>query len=219
MAILFAQYWDVVENKEKEYEDFILKTYIPAHNKAGLRLAGAFYVVVGAGPRIVSVSTAEDPVKFQKGITSEKYEALQEALFPLVRNYSCKLYKSCGRIRVEKYDMQFGVWKFNQFFNVIPGMEKDYGRFLEDEFIPTMERLGIKITNIWKTIIGSSPFNLVEGTSPKIEEIARTIAEDEYRTLTRTLKSRYVHDYQSKILAPTRRLELPYFMKNLTAGF
>jgi len=82
-----------------------------------------------------------------------------------------------------------------------------------------MERLGIKVTNIWRTIIGSSPFNLVEGTSPKIEEIARVIAEEEYRTLTRTLKSRYVHDYQSKILAPTRRLELPYFMKNLTAGF
>jgi hypothetical protein len=114
--------------------------------------------------------------------------------------------------------MQLGVWKFNQYFNIIPGMGKGYGQFLETEFIPTMERVGIKVTNVWRTIIGSSPFILVEGTSPKIEEIAKTIATDEYRALTRTLKSRYVHDYQSKILAPTRRLELPYFMKNLTAG-
>lgn len=218
MAILFAQYWDVVENKEKEYEDFILSTYIPGYEKTGLRLAGAYYVVVGAGPRIVSVSTTEDPVSFQKAVTSEEYENLQEALFPLVRNYSSKLYKSSGPIRVDRYDLQLGVWKFNQFFNVIPGMEKSYGQFLEKEFIPTMERLGIKITNIWKTIIGPSPFTLVEGTSPKIEKIAKTIADEDYRSLTRTLKSRYVHDYQSKILAPTRRLELPYFMKHLTAG-
>ncbi len=218
MAILFAHYWDVVDNREKEYEDFILKTYIPAYNKTGLRIAGAYYVVVGAGPRIVSVSTADDPLQFQKAIGSEEYADLHEQLFSFVRNYSCKLYRSCGPVAVEKYDIQLGVWKFNQYFNVLPGLEKEYRRFAEAEFMPALQRLGIKVTASWRTIIGPGPFMLVEGTSPKIEEIARTIATDEYRVLTRVLKSRYVQDYQSRILAPTRRLELPYFMKNLTAG-
>jgi hypothetical protein len=36
--------------------------------------------------------------------------------------------------------------------------------------------------------------------------------------LTRVLKSKYVTDYQSRILAPTRRVEIPYFVKGLTAG-
>jgi hypothetical protein len=218
MAILFVHYWDVVENREQEYQDFILSTYIPTYQKTGLRLAGAYYVVVGAGPRIVSVSTTEDPLQFQKAITSEEYADLQEELFPLVRNYASKLYKSYGPIKVERYDIQLGVWKFNQYFNILPNMEKGYRQYLEAEFIPVMERLGIKVTNIWKTIIGSGPFILVEGTSPKIEEIAKSIATDEYRSLTRVLKSRYVMDYQSKILAPTRRLELPYFIKGLTDG-
>ncbi len=56
MAILFAQYWDVIENKEKQYEEFILAKYIPTYQKTGLRIAGAYYVVVGAGPRIVGIS-------------------------------------------------------------------------------------------------------------------------------------------------------------------
>jgi hypothetical protein len=218
MAILFTHYWDVVENKEKEYEDFILKTYIPAYTKTGLRLAGAYYVVVGAGPRIISVSTADDPVQFQKAITSEAYGQLQEQLSPFVRNYACKLFRSCGPFGVEKYEMQFGVWKFNQYFNILPGAEEAYKEFEREEFVPAMERLGMKVTGIWRTVIGSSPFMLVEGTSPKIEAIAKTIATDEYRSLTRVLKSRYVQDYQSRILAPTKRLELPYFMKKLTAG-
>jgi hypothetical protein len=218
MAILFAQYWDVVENKEKEYEMFILGKYIPTYEKTGLRLVGAYYVVVGAGPRIIGVSTTEDLLVFQKAVTSEEYSDLLEELFPLVRNYSSKLYKSYGPIRVDRYEMQLGVWKFNQYFNILPGMEKDYRAFLEAEFIPTMGKLGIQVTNIWKAVIGSGPFILVEGTSPKIEEIAKAIATDEYRMLTRVLKSKYVTDYQSRILAPTRRVEIPYFVKGLTSG-
>ena len=218
MAILFAQYWDVVENKGKEYEDFILSKYIPTYEKTGLRLVGAYYVVVGAGPRIVGVSTTDDVLAFQKAVTSEEYAALLEEIFPLIRNYSSKLYTSYGPIQFDKYEIQLGVWKFNQYFNILPGIEQEYRKFAEAEFIPKMEQLGIKVTNIWKVVIGSGPFILVEGTSRTIEEIAKTIDTDEYRMLTRTLKSKYVMDYQSRILAPTRRVELPYFIKGLTAG-
>jgi hypothetical protein len=217
MAILFAQHWDVVENKENEYQDFILGRYIPTFEKTGLRIAGAYYVVVGAGPRIVSISTTEDPLVFQKAITSEEYSGLLDEVLPFIRNYASRLYKSYGPIKVDRYEIQLGVWKFNQYFNVLPGMEKDYGKFLEEEFIPMMEKLGIKVTNIWKVIIGNGPFVLVEGTSPKIEEIAKSIAADEFRILTRKLKSKYVSDYQSRILAPTRRVEIPYFIRGLTA--
>lgn len=218
MAILFAQYWDVVENKEKEYESFILSKYIPTYEKTGLRLTGAYYVVVGAGPRIVGVSTTEDLLTFQNAIGSDEYSELLEEIFPLIRNYSSKLYVSYGPIKVDRYDIQLGVWKFNQYFNILPGMEKSYRAFLEAEFIPKMEQLGIRVTNVWKAVIGSGPFILVEGTSPTIEAIAKAIDTDEYRMLTRTLKSRYVMDYQSRILAPTRRVEIPYFIKGLTAG-
>jgi hypothetical protein len=218
MAILFAQYWDVVENKEKEYQEFILGKYIPTYEKTGLRIAGAYYVVVGAGPRIISVSTTDDLLVFQKAITSEEYSDLLDETLPLIRNYASKLYKSYGPIKVDRYELQLGVWKFNQYFNVLPGMEKDYGKFLEEEFIPMMEKLDITVTNIWKVIIGNGPFILVEGTSPKIEEIAKSIAADEFRTLTRKLKSKYVSDYQTKILAPTRRVEVPYFIRGLTSG-
>ena len=217
MAILFAQHWDVVENKEKKYEEFILGKYIPTYEKTGLRIAGAYYVVVGAGPRIVGVSTTEDLLAFQKAVTSEEYSDLLEDLFPLIRNYSSRLYKSYGPIQVDRYEMQLGVWKFNQYFNVLPGMEKDYRKFLEEEFIPRMEQVGIRVTNIWKVVIGSGPFILVEGTGQRIEDIAKAIATDDYRALTRTLKSKYVSDYQSKILAPTRRVELPYLIKGITA--
>jgi len=218
MAILFVQHWDVVKNMDREYEDFILKSHIPATEKMGLRVVGGFYVVVGAGPRIAAISTTENLQEFQHIITSPAYTQLLEQLFPLIRNYSSKLYVSYGPIEVKKYDIQFGAWRFNHYFDIIPGMEEEYKEFLRDEFILKMQDIGIKITNIWKVAIGSAPFLQVEGSSPGLQDIARSVDTDEYRALMRKLKSKYIINYQSRIMAPTRRVEMPYFVKNLTMG-
>jgi len=56
----------------------------------------------------------------------------------------------------------------------------------------------------------------VEGSSPGLQDIAKSVDTDEYRNLMRRLKSKYIMNYQSRILAPTRRVEVPYFIKSLT---
>jgi hypothetical protein len=216
MAILFVQHWDVVKNKDKKYEEFVMKTHIPTMEKMGLRVVGGFYVVVGAGPRIAASSTADDLQGFQNILTSKEYTRLLEELFPLVRNYSSKLYVSHGPIEVKRYEIQFNTWKFNQYFDIIPEMLEEYRKFVQDEFIPKMEQIGISIKNTWKVIIGSGPFILFEGSSPGMQDIARAIDSDQYRALMKRLKSKYIMNYQSRILAPTRRVELPYFIKGLT---
>jgi hypothetical protein len=218
MAILFVQHWGVVKNKEKEYEDYIVKTHIPVVEKLGLRAVGGFYVVVGAGPHLAAVSTTENIEEFQKIVTSMEYTNLLEQLFPFIRNYSSKLYVSYGPIEVKRYDIQFGKWRFNQYFDIIPGMEEEYKQFLKDEYIPEMEQMGIKITNIWKVAIGEGPFILIEGSSPSMMDIAKSVDTDKYRSLARKVKSKYILNYQSRIMAPTRRVEVPYFLQGLTAG-
>jgi len=218
MAILFVQHWGVMKNKEKEYENFIMNTHIPVMDRLGLRVVGGFYVVVGAGPHIAAISTTDNIENFQKIVTSTEYTQLLEQLFPLIMNYSSRLYVSYGPIEVEKYEIQFGMWKFNQYFDIIPGKAEEYKKFVGDEFIPKMEQLGINITNIWKAVIGSGPFILVEGSSPGLQEIAKAIDTDEYRALMRELKSKYIMNFQSRIMAPTRKVEIPYFIKGMTSG-
>ncbi|MCX5811322.1 MAG: hypothetical protein NT178_02080 [Proteobacteria bacterium] len=218
MAILFVQHWSVAKNKEREYENFILGTHIPVLEKLGLRVVGGFYVVVGAGPHIAAISTTDSVEEFQKIVTSAEYTKLLEQLFPLILNYSSKLYVSYGPIDVGRYNIQFGMWRFNQYFDIIPGMAEEYKNFVKNEFIPEMEGLGIKITNIWKVVIGSGPFILVEGSSPGLQDIAKSVDTDKYRALMRQLKSKYIMNFQSRIMAPTRRVEIPYFIKGLTEG-
>jgi hypothetical protein len=218
MAILFVQHWGVRKKKEKEYENFVMNTHMPVMERLGLRVVGGFYVVVGAGPHITAISTTNNIEEFQKIMTSAEYTQLLEQLFPLIMNYSSKLLVSYGPIEVDKYEIQFGIWKFNQYFDIIPGMVDEYNIFVRDKFIPEMEGLGIKITNIWKVVIGSGPFMQVEGSSSGIQNIAKAIDTDEYRALMRELKSKYIMNFQSRILAPTRKVEIPYFIKNMTMG-
>jgi hypothetical protein len=218
MAILFVQHWSVRKNKEKEYEDFIMGTHMPVLERLGLRIVGGFYVVVGAGPHIAAISTTDNIMDFQRVVTSAEYTQVLEKLLPLIRNYSSRLYVSYGPIEVKRYEIQFGTWKFNHYFDIVPGMEEEYKSFARDEFIPKMEALGIKITNIWKVIIGSGPFIQVEGSSPGLQDIARAVDTDEYRVLMRHLKSKYIMNFQSRIMAPTRRVEIPYFIQGLTMG-
>lgn len=85
---MFVTHWDVVENKEREYEQFILKTYIPACKQIGLRMLGGYYVVVGAGPRIIGISMAESPSELQRAVTSDEYGLVMEQ-FSLHRVQIC----------------------------------------------------------------------------------------------------------------------------------
>ena len=136
MAILFATYWDVVENKEKEYEDFILGKYIPTMEKTGLRITGAFYVVVGAGPRIVSVSTTDDPAMFQKAMTSEEYRELLEGYSPLSGTIPAGCTNRTGHPRQAIRDAGRRL-EIQPVLQYPPRHGKGYRKFLETEFIPS----------------------------------------------------------------------------------
>jgi hypothetical protein len=112
-----------------------------------------------------------------------------------------------------------GVWKFNQYFNIIPGREKEYAEFVLKDHLPTMEKLGIKMTGGWRVVVGSGPTIVAEGTATSIVEIAKAIETPEFNRITKRLTSNYVTDYSSRILAPTGRIELPFIMGEMMKGF
>jgi hypothetical protein len=92
-------------------------------------------------------------------------------------------------------------------------------RFVKDECIPGMKALGVPITGGWRLAIGSGPRILAECTGRSIEDIAKAINTSEFRQLVRTLKKKYATDYNSKILAPTGRIEIPSLMRDMMKGF
>ncbi len=219
MIFLFNQHWDIIPGKEEEYTKFAINQHIPTLKKIGINLVGGFHVVIGEGPRIIAVGAVDSFQKLQKALESEEYESVTAQMKQFVLNYCCRILKPTGRVKITKYNIQLRVWKFNQYFNILPGKEKEYSDFIIKDHLPTMEKQGIKMTGGWQVVIGAGPSIVAEGTAGSLTEIAKAIDSDEYRRITNILTSTYVTDYSSRILAPTGRIELPFLLNRMMKGF
>lgn len=219
MSVLFTQHWDVDPNKESDYSNFIMTTYMQTMGRLGLSMIGGYYVAIGAGPRIIGVSAADNLHQLDQAISSDEYTSITDKLFTYVSNYYSRILAPTGRVEMEDCKIQTGIWKFNQYWNIIPGMEKEYTEFIKAEYLPVMDKLKAPVTGGWRVVVGSGPYIVSESSARNIVDIAKAVEAQEYRAALKTLKSRYVTDFQSRVLAPTGRIDIPYFMNKVTASF
>jgi hypothetical protein len=117
------------------------------------------------------------------------------------------------------YNIQTGAWKFNQYYNLVPGKEDEHYHFVKDQCMPGMKELGVRITGAWRLVIGDGPRILAECSSLSMVDIAKCIDTSLFRQLVRRLKKHFATDYSSRILAPTGRIEIPSLMRDMMKGF
>lgn len=217
--VLFTQHWDVAPGKHQAYSDFVMTHYNPTLERIGIHLVGGYYVAIGMGPRIIAVGVTKSLHDLDSALERDEYQDVTNRLMEFVTNYYSKILVPTGRVVMEKYDLQPGIWKLTQYWNIIPGMENAYTEFVTSDHIPTMEKLGVRVIGGWRVVVGSGPCIVSEAGAPSLVDIAKAIDTDEYRRITRKLKTTYVTDYHSRVLAPTGRIDLPYFMKEMMKGF
>jgi hypothetical protein len=219
MTVLFTHYWDVIHGRFDEYSEFVTNEYLPTVEKLGIKVLGGYYVAVGEGPRIIAVATVEEQDYLRKILATDVYRIVSAKLMSIVCKYSSKLWVSSGRILEEPYRIHTGAWKFNQYYNVVPGQEEAHYRFVKEECIPGMKALNVPVTGAWRLVIGSGPTILAECAARNMVDIAKAVDTSEFRRLVRTMKKSFASDFSSRILAPTGRIEVPYFMKEMMKGF
>ena len=202
MTILFAQSWDVITDKFDDYSNFVSNEYNPTLEKLGLKLLGGYYVAVGEGPRIIAVATVEKEEDLMEALTNSQYRIISNKLSQVVFKYSSRIWISSGRVVEEPYRIQTGAWKFNQYYNVIPGRGDAHYQFVKEECIPGMKALGVPITGGWRLAVGSGPRILAESTGRNIEKIAKAIDTSEFRRMVRTRKKNMQRITAAKFYLP-----------------
>jgi hypothetical protein len=213
---LFVQSWEIRKGKSSEYTDFVLRKHLPAMKGLGVNMIGGFHVIVGSGPRISAVASADDFLDLQKVIWSEKFVAITEELQNYVQDYGNRVLRSTGRVAVTDYSIDSGTWRLNQYYKIYRGTEKEYSDFLVGEYIPKLGDLGLKVKAEWQVVLGSGPRILLETVAANISDIAQAFEHDEFKKLRRTMLVNYVDNYSSRILAPTGRVEVAYILGGMT---
>jgi hypothetical protein len=93
-------------------------------------------------------------------------------------------------------------FRFNHHYDIRSENYDDYLNFIKKEYIPNMEKQGIKMIGGWELAIGPGPNIIMESSCASVKQILNTIGSPEYGSLTTKLLD-MVCNFGSKILVPT----------------
>lgn len=214
MSLLFTQAWDIVRGKEEQYTEFVANTFIPKCNELGLRAVGGYYVQVGIGPRIISVKSVETLEELYKALANSNFKKLKEKLRNYTVNYSSKVLAPTGKAKNGPYTIQKGVWKFNQYWDVLPDMRSAYSDYIENTYLPTLEKIDyVEVTGGWNVLIGGFSEVVSELTFEDPVDIGRLLGDESFREMIYTLQTEYVTNHKSRVLRTTERFDEPRWFR------
>ena len=214
MPILFTQNYDIINEKETAYGEFISKVYMPETTSLGLTSIGGYYVEVGFGPRVVSVMRVDGFDSLCRIMTTDKFKELTTVLKSFVSNYRNAAMEPTGRVKRPEYTIQKGVWKLNQYYDLRPDVKGRYGNFIIHEFLPELEKIDyMEVTGGFNVILGGVSDIIAEFTFRDPVAIGHLLANEDFRKLMLKLRTRYLRNYASRILRCTERFEEPKWFK------
>lgn len=87
-------------------------------------------------------------------------------------------------------------------WDVVPGREQEYFEFVGREFVPGMQRLGIRPTEAWLTTYGQRPQILTGGVTETLQQMRTALSTAEWQGLRERLMT-YVTNFSLRIVHAT----------------
>jgi hypothetical protein len=96
--------------------------------------------------------------------------------------------------------------KFNHYWTVIPGKNEAYKKFILDDFIPTVNKLGMHAVAGWTVLVGAYTEMIFESVTNDLELLEVALRDDRYRQIKANLLN-HVHQYKTKVLVRTGEID------------
>ncbi len=84
-------------------------------------------------------------------------------------------------------------------WDIKPGREQEYFEFIVQDFIPTLERLGLRAEDAWFTVYGDYPQILTSVVAESVDDVRRALASPEWRRIAERL-GEYVANFEYKVV-------------------
>jgi hypothetical protein len=96
MTVKVLLSWDVAQEREQEYFEFVIREFIPGVQRLGLEPTEAWATIYGQHPQVMVAMTAADLPKAQRILASGEWYALHDQLAGYIKNYSDKIVPAKG---------------------------------------------------------------------------------------------------------------------------
>ena len=91
MNVKVIMSWDIVDGREQEYFEFVVRSFMPGVQKLGMALSDAWVTIYGDHPQILVGAVVPGLEKAQAIIDSEAWQKLNRQLQDYVKNYELKV--------------------------------------------------------------------------------------------------------------------------------
>jgi hypothetical protein len=99
MSVKLIMHWDIKQDQDQDYFEFVVREFVPAITRLGLRPTGAWYSLYSRKldePRMMSEAEADNLETMRGILTSPEWGRLHEQLLEYVENYSRKVVYTSG---------------------------------------------------------------------------------------------------------------------------
>lgn len=91
MPVKIVMTWDIAQDSEQEYFEFVISEFVPSIQRLGLQPLDAWATLYGEYPQIQVGMIASDAEIAQRMLESKEWIALREKLFNYIENFSYKI--------------------------------------------------------------------------------------------------------------------------------
>ena len=84
-------------------------------------------------------------------------------------------------------------------YNILPDGQESYMRFVLNEFIPTLQSIGLANVGVWHTAWGDYPIRLLIFIAENAATMTRAVESDAFEQMEGKLKA-FVSDYSRRIV-------------------
>lgn len=92
-------------------------------------------------------------------------------------------------------------------WDILPGREEEYFEYHIRNFLPTMEKLGIKMNEAWLTVYGDQPRLMAEAIMKNVGTANRVLSSPEWMDLGVELEG-FVENFKFKVIPATKGFQL-----------
>jgi hypothetical protein len=91
VAVKILMTWDISQENEQQYFEFVISELIPGVQRLGFHPLDAWATLYGDYPQIQVGMMAPDAESAQNALDSDGWETLREKLFEYIDNFSYKI--------------------------------------------------------------------------------------------------------------------------------
>lgn len=103
MSVKLLMKWDIKQEQQQEYFEFVVREWGPGLNRLGIELISLWlttYARDGETPQIMAEGLTDDMATMRRILGSAEWQRLQDKLLECVTNYSQKVVRTSGEFQL-----------------------------------------------------------------------------------------------------------------------